>query len=41
MHLFLLGEREYVNDYTEDLHQRCVTTFRSLLAALSDYDSKE
>jgi hypothetical protein len=34
MHLFQLDAREYVNDYDENCHDRCVKTFRRLLAAL-------
>jgi len=34
MHLFKLKEREYRSDYTDECHERCVRTFRALLAAL-------
>lgn len=34
MHLFQLDSCEYKNEYTEECHQRCVNTYRELLAAL-------
>lgn len=35
MHLFQLEGREYKNEYDNKCHARCVSTFRSLLDALS------
>lgn len=34
MHLFQLEEREYDNQYDDACHDRCVTAFRDLIAAL-------
>jgi hypothetical protein len=36
MHLFQLEQGEYENEYKQECHRRCVRTFRSLLAALSE-----
>jgi len=35
MHLFQLEAREYENEYTDECHTRCVTTFRQLVRALT------
>jgi len=41
MHLFQLEAREYENEYTDECHARCVTTFRQIIRALAvdDCDS--
>jgi hypothetical protein len=35
MHLFLLEESEYVNEYNSMAHTRCVAAFKRLVAALT------
>lgn len=35
MHLFMLNDREYDNNYDHQCHMRCVRTFRNLLTALA------